>query len=69
MSMRQFIEAKEMARHAITQPAITNLVSSYKSLKIPIGKITCNMFSKSTKKFVSSSKNKKYIEYSTCKQC
>ena len=58
-----------MARHAMTQPAITNLVSSYKSLKKPIGKITCNMFSKLTKKFVLSRKNTKYVEYTTCKQC
>ena len=41
-----------MARDAMTKPAITASVSSYKSLRKttqkPIGKIICNMCSKST---------------------
>ena len=68
-----FIEGKEMARDAMAQPAITASVSSYKSLRKtsqkPSGKITCSMCSKSTDKFIWSSKNKKYIECSACKQC
>ena len=68
-----FVEAKEMARDAITQPAVTASVFSYKSLKKttqkPSGKITCSMCKKSTDKFVWSNKNKRYIECSTCKQC
>ena len=68
-----FIEAKEMARDAMTQPAVTASVSSYKSLrkitKRPSGKITCNICSKISTKFIWSRKNNKYIECSTCKQC
>ena len=45
----------------------------YKSLKKttqkPSGKITCSICNKSTKKFVWSSKNMRYIECSACKQC
>ena len=64
-----FIEAKEMTHYAITQPAITTSVSSLrKTTQKPSGIITCNICSKSTKKFVWSSKNKKYIECSACKQ-
>ena len=68
-----FIEAKEMVQDAMTQPAITTSVSSYKFLskgsKKPNGKITCNMCGRSTEKFLWSSKNKKYIECSSYKQC
>ena len=68
-----FIEAKEMARDAMTQPAVTASVSSYKSFskitKRPSGKITCNICSKTSTKFIWSRKNNKYIECSTCKQC
>ena len=68
-----FIEAKEMARDAMTQSTITVSVSSYKFLskgsKKPNGKITCNMCGRSTEKFLWSSKNKKCIECSSYKQC
>ena len=68
-----FIEAKEIARDAMTQPAITVSVSSYKSLRKTIqkpgGKITFNMCSRSTIKLIWSNRNKKYIECSACKQC
>ena len=60
-----FIEAKEMARDAMTQPAVTASVSSNKSLKKttqkPTGRITCSICNKSTDKFVWSNKNKRYI--------
>ena len=62
-----------MTRDAMTQPAVTASVSSYKSLrktiKRPSGKITCNICSKISTKFIWSRKNNKYIECSTCKQC
>ena len=68
-----FIEAKEMARDAMTKPAVTASVSSYKYSKKTTqktsGKITCSICNKSTDKFVWSNKNKRYIECSVCKQC
>ena len=43
-----FIEAKDMVRDAMTQPAVTASVSSYKSLRKSIksssGKITYNIY-------------------------
>ena len=68
-----YIESKEMARDAMTKPAVTASVSSYKSsrktIKRPSGKITCNICGKISTKFTWSRKNNKYIECSTCKQC
>ena len=68
-----FIEGKEMARDAMSKPAVTASIFSYKSLKKttqkPSGKITCSICNKSTDKFVWSNKNKRYIECSACKQC
>ena len=68
-----FFEAKEMARDAMKQPAITASVSSKKSLRKTTqklrGKVTCNICSKLTEKFIWSRKNKKYIECSPCKHC
>ena len=62
-----------MARDAMTKPAVTASVSSYKSsrktIKRPSGKITCNICGKISTKFTWSRKNNKYIECSTCKQC
>ena len=50
------IEAKEMTRDAMTQPAVTASVSSYKflrkTIKRPRGKITCNICSKISTKFI-----------------
>ena len=51
-----FIEGKEMARDAMTQPAVTASVSLYKSLrktiKRPSGKVTYNICSKISTKFI-----------------
>ena len=59
------IEAKELARDAMTQPAITVSVSSYKSLwkstKQPSGKITCNICGKITGKFIWSRKKRSIL--------
>ena len=55
-----FIEAKQMARDAMTQPAVTASVSSYKSsrktIKRPSGKINCNICGKISIKFTWSRK-------------
>ena len=68
-----FIEGKEMARDAMSKPAVTASIFSYKSLnkttQKPSSKITCSICDKSTDKFVWSNKNKRYIECSACKQC
>ena len=54
-----FIEAKQMARDEVFQPAVTPSVFSQKSLKTtqkPNGKIACSISNKSTDNFVCSSK-------------
>ena len=51
-----FIEAKDMVRDAMTQPAITDSVFSYKSLRKTTQKSSCkiiyNICSKTTEKII-----------------
>ena len=70
----RFIEAKEMARDAMTQPPVNAAISSFKAPnktlgKKPGGKILCISCKEETDKFVWSRNKNKYIECTSCMLC
>ena len=75
MSMIQSVLFKEKRWHVmrcqnpLLQPQVSHTNPKRKKTQKPRGKIAYSICNKSTYKFVWSSKTKKHIECSACKQC